>query len=94
MFHSAATVKFDERLDLSVKINILGTKRLLQLCHRMMSLDVSYPFEIESLDNRISYINKSSSPARHLSMFPLPTATAIAPKSKRSSILHHMIHPI
>uniref|UniRef100_A0A1B0CS61 Fatty acyl-CoA reductase n=2 Tax=Lutzomyia longipalpis TaxID=7200 RepID=A0A1B0CS61_LUTLO len=39
VFHSAATVKFDEKLKLSVAINMLGTKRLVELCHRMMSLD-------------------------------------------------------
>lgn len=41
LFHSAATVKFDEKLELSVKINMLGTKSLVELCHRMMHLDVS-----------------------------------------------------
>lgn len=41
VFHSAATVKFDEKLELSVKINMLGTKRLVELCHRMSNLDVS-----------------------------------------------------
>lgn len=40
VFHSAATVKFDEKLKLSVTINMLGTKRLVELCHRMASLDV------------------------------------------------------
>lgn len=44
VFHSAATVKFDEKLELSVKINMLGTKRLVELCHRMMNLDVSTEF--------------------------------------------------
>ncbi|XP_055839875.1 putative fatty acyl-CoA reductase CG5065 [Episyrphus balteatus] len=39
VFHSAATVKFDEKLKLSVTINMLGTKRLVELCHRMKSLD-------------------------------------------------------
>jgi fatty acyl-CoA reductase len=39
VFHSAATVKFDEKLKLSVTINMLGTKRLVELCHRMQSLD-------------------------------------------------------
>ncbi|XP_037716125.1 putative fatty acyl-CoA reductase CG5065 [Drosophila subpulchrella] len=39
VFHSAATVKFDEKLKLSVTINMLGTKRLVELCHRMLSLD-------------------------------------------------------
>jgi fatty acyl-CoA reductase len=40
VFHSAATVKFDEALKLSVTINMLGTKRLVQLCHRMHNLKV------------------------------------------------------
>lgn len=40
VFHSAATVKFDEALKLSVTINMLGTKRLVELCHRMMGLEV------------------------------------------------------
>lgn len=44
VFHSAATVKFDEKLELSVKINMLGTKSLVELCHRMMHLDVSICF--------------------------------------------------
>ncbi|XP_065352981.1 putative fatty acyl-CoA reductase CG5065 [Cloeon dipterum] len=39
VFHSAATVKFDEALKLSVTINMLGTKQLVALCHRMMSLE-------------------------------------------------------
>ncbi|KAL7032636.1 hypothetical protein ACKWTF_007368 [Chironomus riparius] len=39
VFHSAATVKFDEKLKLSVTINMLGTKRLLQLCQRMICLE-------------------------------------------------------
>uniref|UniRef100_A0A1A9X2G9 Fatty acyl-CoA reductase n=1 Tax=Glossina brevipalpis TaxID=37001 RepID=A0A1A9X2G9_9MUSC len=39
VFHSAATVKFDEKLKLSVTINMLGTKRLVELCHRMMFLE-------------------------------------------------------
>jgi fatty acyl-CoA reductase len=40
VFHSAATVKFDEALKLSVTINMLGTKRLVELCHRMLGLEV------------------------------------------------------
>ncbi|XP_015602378.1 putative fatty acyl-CoA reductase CG5065 [Cephus cinctus] len=39
VFHSAATVKFDEALKLSVTINMLGTKRLVELCHRMHNLE-------------------------------------------------------
>ncbi|XP_076239560.1 fatty acyl-CoA reductase 1 [Calliopsis andreniformis] len=40
VFHSAATVKFDEALKLSVTINMVGTKQLLNLCHRMHNLEV------------------------------------------------------
>ncbi|XP_065343905.1 putative fatty acyl-CoA reductase CG5065 isoform X2 [Cloeon dipterum] len=39
VFHSAATVKFDEALRLSVAMNILGTKRLVELCHKMSKLE-------------------------------------------------------
>ncbi|XP_041970545.1 putative fatty acyl-CoA reductase CG5065 [Aricia agestis] len=39
VFHSAATVKFDEKLKLSVTINMLGTQQLVQLCHRMLGLE-------------------------------------------------------
>lgn len=41
VFHSAATVKFDEALKLSVTINMLGSARLVQLCHRMFNLEVN-----------------------------------------------------
>jgi len=41
VFHSAATVKFDEALKLSVTINMLGTRRLVELCHKMRQLEVS-----------------------------------------------------
>lgn len=41
VFHSAATVKFDEQLKLSVTINMLGTKRLVELCHKMQKLEVT-----------------------------------------------------
>lgn len=39
VFHSAATVKFDEALKLSVTINMDGTQQLLNLCHRMPNLE-------------------------------------------------------
>ncbi|XP_074028601.1 putative fatty acyl-CoA reductase CG5065 [Leptinotarsa decemlineata] len=39
VFHSAATVKFDEKLKLSVTINMLGTQRLVELCKRMDQLE-------------------------------------------------------
>ncbi|XP_076312926.1 putative fatty acyl-CoA reductase CG5065 isoform X1 [Tachypleus tridentatus] len=38
VFHSAATVKFDEPLKRSVEMNILGTRRLVELCHKMPHL--------------------------------------------------------
>lgn len=39
VFHSAATVKFDEPLRLSVELNVLGTRRLVNLCHKMVHLE-------------------------------------------------------
>nr|CAI5818132.1 unnamed protein product [Callosobruchus analis] len=39
VFHSAATVKFDEKLKLSVTINLVGTRRLVELCKRMDHLE-------------------------------------------------------
>lgn len=39
VFHSAATVKFDEKLKLSVTINVLGTQRLVELCKKMANLE-------------------------------------------------------
>jgi thioester reductase-like protein len=41
VFHCAATVKFDEALKLSVGMNVMGTKRIVQLCHKMVKLEVS-----------------------------------------------------
>ncbi|XP_075211573.1 putative fatty acyl-CoA reductase CG5065 isoform X1 [Lycorma delicatula] len=38
VFHLAATVKFDETLKDSVSINVLGTQRLIELCHSMTHL--------------------------------------------------------
>ena len=42
VFHSAATVKFDETLKMAVGMNILGTKRVVQLCHKMLKLEVRF----------------------------------------------------
>lgn len=39
VFHSAATVKFDEPLKLSVQMNIVGVSRLLDLCHKMVRIE-------------------------------------------------------
>lgn len=56
VFHSAATVKFDEKLKLSVTINMLGTKRLVELCHRMMSLDVSIEPQKLMIDTKFNLL--------------------------------------
>ncbi|GAB6030004.1 hypothetical protein CHUAL_005696 [Chamberlinius hualienensis] len=38
VFHSAATVKFDEGLKRSIEMNVQGTRRLVDLCHKMPQL--------------------------------------------------------
>lgn len=44
VFHSAATVKFDEALKLSVAMNLLGTKRLVELSYSMTKLEVNITY--------------------------------------------------
>lgn len=44
VFHCAATVKFDEPLRVSIQMNVIGTQKLMQLCHRMTQLIVSRDF--------------------------------------------------
>ncbi|KAG1681830.1 Fatty acyl-CoA reductase 1 [Nymphon striatum] len=39
VFHSAATVKFDEPLKTSVEMNMIGTKRVMQLCRKIVNLE-------------------------------------------------------
>lgn len=41
VFHSAATVKFDEAINLSVAMNMMGTRWLIQLCQKMPKLEVN-----------------------------------------------------
>jgi len=41
VLHSAATVKFDEKLKLSINVNVQGTKRIVDLCKQMKNLVVS-----------------------------------------------------
>ncbi|KAA0203854.1 hypothetical protein HAZT_HAZT006743, partial [Hyalella azteca] len=38
VFHAAATVKFDEVIKLSLKMNVLGVKRIIELCKKMKNL--------------------------------------------------------
>lgn len=48
VIHSAATVKFDEKLKVSVNVNVQGTKRIVELCKRMTHLTVSLPKDYTS----------------------------------------------
>jgi len=41
VFHSAATVRFDEPLQQAVEMNLKGTKKLIDLCKQMSKIDVS-----------------------------------------------------
>ncbi|XP_033126302.1 fatty acyl-CoA reductase 1-like [Anneissia japonica] len=40
VFHVAATIKFDEKLGLSLKLNVVATQEMLKLCKKMNSLQV------------------------------------------------------
>lgn len=40
IFHSAATVRFDERLDIAIGINIIGAREIVKLAHKMENLEV------------------------------------------------------
>jgi fatty acyl-CoA reductase len=46
VFHSAATVKFNETLRTAVTLNTLGTQRVVDLCRTMKNLKVSLGREI------------------------------------------------
>ncbi|CAF5050101.1 unnamed protein product, partial [Rotaria socialis] len=38
VFHSAATVRFQEPLRLAIQMNVASVKKLLALCHKMKKL--------------------------------------------------------
>uniref|UniRef100_A0A6G1S2U3 Fatty acyl-CoA reductase n=1 Tax=Aceria tosichella TaxID=561515 RepID=A0A6G1S2U3_9ACAR len=64
IFHSAATVKFDEPLKQSVSININGTKNMINLCRRIPQLaglvHVSTAYancDLETIDEHIYPVN-------------------------------------
>lgn len=40
VFHSAATVKFDEELRLSVKMNVIGVRMIVEMARKMKNLEV------------------------------------------------------
>lgn len=42
VFHGAATVRFDEKIQLSVAINVHGTQEILDLCSELKNLQVSF----------------------------------------------------
>lgn len=42
IFHTAATVKFDEELKLSVMMNVLAPVKVMELADRMPKLEVSW----------------------------------------------------
>lgn len=40
VFHSAATVRFNEKLKAAVEMNVLGVRRMLEICRQMKHLVV------------------------------------------------------
>ncbi|XP_050433016.1 fatty acyl-CoA reductase wat-like [Adelges cooleyi] len=39
IFHSAATVRFDERLDIAIGINVIGAREIVKLAHKIEKLE-------------------------------------------------------
>ena len=66
VFHSAATVKFDEALKSAVEMNLKGTKRLLELCRKMDRLEVTWT----SLTNFLT-LTSTFGPYRPFHFLPL-----------------------
>ena len=50
VFHSAATVKFDEALKSAVEMNLKGTMRLIELVRKLEHLDVSFAHQLFLFD--------------------------------------------
>jgi fatty acyl-CoA reductase len=44
VFHCAANVKFDEPLKIAVEFNLKGTRRIVEICHKMPKLVVNFFF--------------------------------------------------
>ena len=40
VFHGAATVRFDEKINIALSINVLGTKEMMKLAKRIKNLKV------------------------------------------------------
>ncbi len=47
IFHSAATVRFDEKLKLAIGINVIGTREMMKLAKTVKNLKVS-PFSLSN----------------------------------------------
>ena len=58
VFHSAATVKFDEPLKRSIEFNLLGTRRVIQLCHKMKQLKALIHVSTAYANCNLSEINE------------------------------------
>lgn len=56
VFHSAATVKFDEPLRTSVNFNTRGTRYILDICHQMKNLMVSQRGLVTHLPNLLKLV--------------------------------------
>lgn len=57
VFHSAATLDFEADLKSNTNINLLGTRRVVQLCQEIRDLKVNYFYMLSInvlLDNYIS----------------------------------------
>jgi thioester reductase-like protein len=39
VFHSAATVRFDDPLKFSIQMNVVSVDRLIDLCHKMAKIE-------------------------------------------------------
>lgn len=53
IFHSAATVRFDERLDIAIGINVIGAREIVKLAHKVENLEVRWDFLVHSRAKRV-----------------------------------------
>lgn len=50
IFHSAATVRFDEKLNIAVGINVLGTREILKLAKTVKNLKVTIFYDFSTFE--------------------------------------------
>lgn len=61
IFHSAATVRFDQQLNVAVNLNALGSQRLFSLCMKMPQLKVNLlTLLLKWCEARRPYLNYTS----------------------------------